>query len=99
MSGDDIEVAEPCDLLTEPTRAENSYHVVTASGADATAVLDGFTITGGNAHGDFDYGDPRRSGGGIYSSHGSATLSNCIFHANSAKEKGGGACGVSAMPN
>lgn len=28
--------------------AENSYHVVTSSGTDATAVLDGFTITGGN---------------------------------------------------
>ena len=26
---------------------ENSYHVVTGSGTDSTAVLDGFTITGG----------------------------------------------------
>ena len=30
---------------------ENSYHVVTGSGTDETAVLDGFTITGGNANG------------------------------------------------
>ena len=29
------------------TNSENSYHVVAASGVDATAVLDGFTITGG----------------------------------------------------
>ncbi|MHC4558298.1 MAG: hypothetical protein ACYS80_13455, partial [Planctomycetota bacterium] len=28
---------------------DNSYHVVTGSGTDATAVLDGFTVTGGNA--------------------------------------------------
>jgi hypothetical protein len=30
---------------------ENSYQVVTGSGTDATAVLDGFTITAGNANG------------------------------------------------
>jgi hypothetical protein len=35
-------------LLTEPTRAENSYHVVTANRTDG--VLDGFTITGGNSN-------------------------------------------------
>ena len=28
---------------------ENSYHVVTGSGTDETAVLDGFIVTGGNA--------------------------------------------------
>ena len=29
----------------------NRYHVVTGSGTGATAVLDGFTVTGGNADG------------------------------------------------
>lgn len=33
--------------------AENSYHVVTGSGRDNSAVLDGFTIVGGNATGPF----------------------------------------------
>ncbi len=33
---------------------ENSFHVVTGSGTNATAVLDGFTITGGNADGSSD---------------------------------------------
>ena len=28
LNGDDEEATDPCDLLTEPTRAENSYHVV-----------------------------------------------------------------------
>ena len=28
LNGDDIEVADPCDLSTEPTRVENSRHVV-----------------------------------------------------------------------
>ena len=43
LSGDldenDIEVSDPCDLLTESTHSENSYHVVTAGNTDATAVL------------------------------------------------------------
>lgn len=34
----------------EPTRDENAYHVVTGSGVTNTAVLDGFTVTGGNAN-------------------------------------------------
>ncbi len=35
----------------EPTRADNSYHVVSSSGMTSTAILDGFTITAGNANG------------------------------------------------
>lgn len=33
--------------------SENSFHVVTGSGTNATAVLDGFTFTGGNANDPF----------------------------------------------
>ncbi len=53
LNGDDAEVPDPADLLGEPTRAENSYHVVTGSGTSATAVLDGFTVMGGNADGSY----------------------------------------------
>ena len=49
LDGNDVDVNDPCDLQTEPTRGENSYHVVTGSYTDANTVLDGFTITGGNA--------------------------------------------------
>ena len=52
LAGNDIQV-DPCDLEDEPTRAENSYHVVTGSYTDKTAVLNGFTITAGNANGSF----------------------------------------------
>ncbi|MHC4207912.1 MAG: hypothetical protein ACYSTT_24930, partial [Planctomycetota bacterium] len=45
LNGDDNIVNDPCDLLTEPTRAENSYSVVTGSVEDC--FLDGFTISGG----------------------------------------------------
>jgi len=88
LNGDDIKVSDPCDLLTEPTRAENSYHVVTGSGTDANAVLDGFTITGGNANGSWQY--HQDEGGGIHNYRGSPTISNCTISANSASEDGGG---------
>ncbi|MHC4462824.1 MAG: choice-of-anchor D domain-containing protein [Planctomycetota bacterium] len=68
---------------------ENSYHVVRGSGTDETAVLDGFTITGGNAN--QDYPSEYANGGGMYNNHGSATVANCTFSGNSAMW-GGGMC-------
>jgi len=65
---------------------ENSYHVVIGSGTGATAVLDGFTITGGNADGS----PPAHNGGGMYNDDGSPTVSNCIYSGNSAQSVGGG---------
>ncbi len=59
--------------------SENSYHVVTGSGTDATAILDGFTITGGYASG---HGEDL-NGGGMYNNAGSPTLINCTFSGNS----------------
>ena len=64
----------------DPLRAENSNHVVTGSGTDSTAILDGFTITGGNANGTA----PHNQGGGMYSVVGSPTVTNCTFSGNSA---------------
>ncbi|MHC4673670.1 MAG: choice-of-anchor Q domain-containing protein [Planctomycetota bacterium] len=65
--------------------ADNCYHVVDGSGTDSTALLAGFTITGGKADG------PRRydCGGGLYNYQGSPTIVNCIFRGNSAKDDGG----------
>jgi protocatechuate 3,4-dioxygenase beta subunit len=64
--------------------ADNSYHVVTGSGTDSSAVLDGFTIRDGYAN-----GSPNR-GGGIYNNNGSPTIANCIISNNSAGGGGGG---------
>ncbi|MHC4696395.1 MAG: hypothetical protein ACYTFA_06610 [Planctomycetota bacterium] len=69
-------------------RRDNSYHVATGSGTDATAVLDGFTITAGNA--DHEFSGPPTVGGGMYNDWGSPTLANCTFTGNSATEHGGG---------
>jgi parallel beta-helix repeat protein len=85
LKGDDVEVADPANLKDESTRAENSYHVVTGSGTDETAVLDGFTITGGNANGLDANGD----GGGMSNISGNPTVLNCTFIGNSACNGGG----------
>jgi len=86
LDGNDVQVSDPCDLLTEPTRGENSYHVVTGSGTDPNAVLDGFTITAGNANGS----DPHGWGGGMCNANESSpTVTNCTFSGNSACAGGG----------
>jgi len=64
---------------------ENSYHVVNASGTSG-AVLDGFTICGGNAHGS----DPHDDGAGVVNYFGSPTVINCSFRDNDASRYGGG---------
>ncbi|MHC4107323.1 MAG: right-handed parallel beta-helix repeat-containing protein [Planctomycetota bacterium] len=66
--------------------SENSYHVVTGSGTDASALLEGFTIHGGNAEGP---AAPENSGGGMLNIAGSPTVSNCTFTANRAVYGGG----------
>jgi hypothetical protein len=87
LRGDDVDVNDPIDLLYAISRSENSYHVVTSSGTDETAVLDGFTITGGNADGELS-SDCR--GAGIRNSSGSPTLTNCTITWNSSWGEGSG---------
>jgi len=65
---------------------ENSYQVVTGGGTDATAVLDGFTITAGNANGTGIY----RYGSGVYNNQGGPTVENCTLRNNWASSGGGG---------
>jgi len=74
--------------------ADNSYHVVVGNGTNNTAVLDGFTITAGNANGASSYG----SGGGMYNSGSNPSLTNMTFSTNSAID-GGGMANVSSSPN
>lgn len=73
---------------------ENSYHVLTGSSTDETAMLDGFTITGGNADGI----SPHSLGGGMYTSLGSPTVSNCTFSRNFALAMGGGMFNYESCP-
>ena len=92
LDGNDVYVNDHCDLLTEPTRSENSYHIVTCSNIYETAVLDGFTVTAGNANGTPDY--ERDRGGGMFNNgHDNPcnpTVTGCTFTGNSAAQYGGG---------
>ena len=65
-----------------------SGSVVTASGVDSAATLDGFTITGGIS----DYG------GGIYNNNSSPTVINCTFSGNLANYDGGGMHNAGSSP-
>lgn len=69
-----------CNLCSDANNYDNSYHVLASVGMDATAILDGFTITGGHANvlgaGDDD------SGAGMINFGGSPTLRNCTFREN-----------------
>ncbi len=78
------------DIGAVGTHTDNSYSVVLGSGRDNTAVLDGFTITRGNANGSGDFLDPERCGGGMYSNGGSALVRNCSFIENASEFSGGG---------
>ena len=72
---------------------DNSYHVITGSGTDATAVLEGFIVTGGNA----DSSGQTNRGGGMYNNIGSPTITTCTFSGNSAGN-GGGMCNDESSP-
>ena len=73
LNGDDVGFAN---------NSENIYHVVT--GADNT-ILDGFTITAGNATGVY----PNDIGGGMINYYRSPMLTNVTFNDNSAYDGGG----------
>jgi hypothetical protein len=73
------------DIGTAGNISDNSYHVVTGSGTSTTTILDGFTISGGNAN----TPDLNHLGGGMYNVNGSPTLTNVILIGNIAWFGGG----------
>jgi predicted outer membrane repeat protein len=90
LSGNDIDVNDPGNLYRLPDRYDNSEIVVTGSNTDETAVLDGFTITGGYiAFFSFSFGGPI-GGAGMLISSGSPTLIDCTFTDNVTASAGAG---------
>ncbi|CCI26266.1 hypothetical protein MICAH_3850001 [Microcystis aeruginosa PCC 9809] len=61
------------------------YHIVTGSSTNNTAILDGFTITKGNANGTTGN---QGNGGGVYVSGASPTLRNITFRDNNGTNGG-----------
>ena len=77
------------------TSGSNTYyaaHVVTGSGTNSTAVLDGFTIYQG-------YSSVSGSlGAGLYDVSGSPTINNCIFSHNTVQASGGAVYNSASSP-
>ncbi|MBM3986931.1 MAG: right-handed parallel beta-helix repeat-containing protein [Planctomycetes bacterium] len=75
---------------------DNSYHVLNGNSTNATAVIDGFTVTGGNANGAAN--DDR--GGGILCTVGAGpTVRRCLFLANRCTFGGGAGYLNSSSPS
>ena len=75
-------------VVTDPANiaGSNAYHAVTGGGVTGSAILDGFTITAGQANGS---SWPGNSGGGMLNLSSSPTLSNVSFTGNQAMIAGG----------
>jgi hypothetical protein len=69
------------DIGVSGSVGDNCYHVVIATNADASAVLDGFTVSGGNANGSH----PRDAGAGMYVYGGGPTMRDCTLRDNAAQ--------------
>ncbi|MBL4771180.1 MAG: right-handed parallel beta-helix repeat-containing protein [Planctomycetes bacterium] len=67
-------------------RNDNSYHLITTTSTNASAVLDGFEIRGGNANGS---GNNNKGGGILCVSNSSPTIRNCDFIDNRCTFGGG----------
>jgi len=72
------------ELGNPVSTSDNSFHIVTASGTNSTAVLDGFTITRGNADGAF----PDDRGGGLLCTACNAAIRNCTWRDLRARQGG-----------
>jgi len=96
LNGDDIEADDPCDLLEEPTRRDNSMHVIVSVHNDANAIMDGFTVTGGQDESTALGG--WTGGAGIILRQSNPTLIDCTFTRNIVLEVGGGMYNMSSDP-
>ncbi len=94
--GDDSGSIDPNNMMNDPKRLENSYHVVTAYSTDASARLESLTIMGGTASGSPIFDED--AGGGLYVLSGSCTVANCTFMGNVASGVGGAVYCMSGSP-
>ncbi len=71
-----------CDLC-RPSRCDNSHNVARAMSVDESAILDGLTITGGEANGPESMPENLYiDGGGLFINEGNPKVRNCTFTAN-----------------
>ncbi|MFZ4545990.1 MAG: choice-of-anchor Q domain-containing protein [Bacteroidales bacterium] len=93
LSGDDNYSTVPATNISD-----NCYQVVYNPEQNPvinnTAILDGVTVKGGNAHGSY----PSSMGGGIYNEYSSPTFINVTVSNNSADSFAGGLCNINSSP-
>lgn len=95
LSGDfdnDDLVSGSSTTLTITNNTENAYHIFFFKNSSSATVVDGFTITGGNANQgtNFDsFGGAFVMNGTGFGNPASPTLRNCIITANVAQDNGG----------
>lgn len=87
------------NLLADESRQDNAYAVVTASGADANALLSGFTITQGVASAAQWPVLYSGRGAGLYLLSGSPSIEDCTFRDNLSAEGGAGVACHQASPS
>jgi hypothetical protein len=81
------------DIGTAGVDTDNSYHVVTGSYTNSSAVLDGFRVADGRAD---VY--PDHNGAGMYNESGSPTIRNVVFRDCYASHYGGGMYNTASSP-
>ena len=91
------------DIGTSGSNSDNCYHIFITDGLSSAAVLDGVTITGGNANGSssISYSGGTYSqnvGGGLYLQDSDPILTNLVVFDNNAVHAGGTALGVASNP-
>jgi predicted outer membrane repeat protein len=74
------------DIGVEGGNSDNSYHVVSSEATNDATLLNGFSVTAGNANGS----PPYDNGGGIFIKNSSLKLQNMVFQGNVASMNGGG---------
>ena len=90
------------DLGTAGDNSDNCYNVVLSVSDANTTILDGFTVSGGNANGSGSLlvetiTIRKTDGGGMVTYSSNPTVGNCTFSGNSA-EYGGGMSNLSSNP-
>ncbi len=87
-----------CDFVTQCPEIVNNAVVVTGSGTDPTALIDGFRVTRGLRGMFIEAGDPTianctfsdNRASGLRTSDGSPTIADCTFVGNASSLSGGG---------
>lgn len=93
FNDDDVVIGND-STLSISMNTENAYHVIITANLTSAAIIDGFSINGGNANGTvaIDYNGItfyRNNGGGMYNYYSFPTLTNVTFSGNAAYYVGG----------